>query len=175
MVEEWRPIPGYERYEASSIGRIRRCATGNGARSGRIKVLQISMDGYLSVNLHMGTGRALRCNVNNLVCRAFHGLPPAGCDQSRHHDGKRKNNFPENLSWTNAKGNADDRRVHGTHPKGSKNGFSKLDEAMVADIKRELLAGEMGVVLARQYNVEKSTIYLIARGKTWRHVDASAP
>jgi len=54
--------------------------------------------------------------------------------------------------------------------KGSKNGFSKLTEEDVAEIKTELARGTMGTVLAKRFNVTPASISLIHTGKTWGHV-----
>lgn len=53
---------------------------------------------------------------------------------------------------------------------GSANPFAKLDEDAVSSIKSELVSGRSQSAVARQFNVSVSTINLIARGKTWRHV-----
>ena len=54
--------------------------------------------------------------------------------------------------------------------RGSKNGFSKLTEEDVADIKTELARGTMGTVLAKKFNVTPANISAIHTGKTWGHV-----
>ena len=175
-MEEWRTISGFEGYEASSLGRIRRRTRAQGTKPGRIKIPQLQTDGYLGVNLYINSGRPCRHTVHHLVCRAFHGPPPPGCDQVRHFpDRSKTNNKPENLFWTNAKGNAQDRIAHGTHPCGSKNGFSKLNEETVARIKAALADGVARKMLAKKYNVSVDTINLIARQKTWKHVNAPTP
>lgn len=54
--------------------------------------------------------------------------------------------------------------------KGTQNGFSKLDEVTVAQIKFDLAVGESVKVVAQRYNISKSAIYAIKAGKTWTHV-----
>lgn len=169
-MEEWRRIPGFDEYEASSIGRVRR-RTGYRCRKTRIKKLQLGTDGYVSVALYKNA-RAHNRHVNTLVCLAFHGEPPEGCDQSRHIDGNRLNNLASNLAWTNAKGNADDRKDHGTHPVGSKNGFSKLTESDVLEIRRRVLAGEKRKDVAASFEVCTSTVDKIIIGIHWTHATA---
>lgn len=55
-------------------------------------------------------------------------------------------------------------------PKGSKQYFAKLDENKVKEILIALKSGTKGNQLAKKYGVQRSTIYGIKKGKTWRHV-----
>lgn len=56
MIEEWRPIVGYEGlYEVSSYGRVRsldRYDNRNYFRKGKVLSPRIRLDGYLDVCLH---------------------------------------------------------------------------------------------------------------------------
>jgi hypothetical protein len=52
---------------------------------------------------------------------------------------------------------------------GQSNGFAKLTDDDVAKIKAELTV-KRGVDIAAAYNVSTSTISLINRGRTWKHV-----
>ena len=54
---------------------------------------------------------------------------------------------------------------------GSAVGGSILTEDKVLVIKRYLASGHRGVDIAGDYGVHKGTIYAIASGKTWRHVN----
>ena len=53
---------------------------------------------------------------------------------------------------------------------GTENGFRKLTEESVAQIKFDLAMGESVAVIANRYGVSKSAIYAIRAGKTWTHV-----
>lgn len=55
-------------------------------------------------------------------------------------------------------------------PKGSNQYFAKLTEEKVKDILIKLKAGVPGNQLAKQYGVQRSTIYGIRDKKAWRHV-----
>lgn len=169
--EEWRVIPNFKEYEASSLGRIRRRAGSTRCKIDRVKMAQPGSDGYEFVVLYQG-GRGHGRHVNNLVCHAFHGDPPDGCNQSRHKDGNRLNNAASNLSWTDAQGNADDRRKHGTHPIGSINGFSKLAEPDIVEIRRRVGSGEKRKEVAAAFGVCTSTVDKIITGVHWNHVSA---
>jgi hypothetical protein len=54
--------------------------------------------------------------------------------------------------------------------RGAENGFAKLTEQKVAEIKRRLSEGEKGASLAREFGVKKATVYDIAAGRTWGHI-----
>lgn len=109
MNEEWRVIPGFgEKYEASSIGRIRVIATGH------IKGTTESR-GYLRATLYH-QGRWTR-RVHQLVAAAFLGPRPEGMEV-RHLDGDRKRNVPGNLAYGTHAENVRDQVTHGTARNG---------------------------------------------------------
>jgi DNA-directed RNA polymerase specialized sigma subunit len=60
----------------------------------------------------------------------------------------------------------------GEEMRGSKNGFSKLNEQAVKVIKWFLKKGRTQKKISNIYGVSKSTIGMIARRKTWTHVEA---
>jgi DNA invertase Pin-like site-specific DNA recombinase len=49
-------------------------------------------------------------------------------------------------------------------------GNARLNESDVVRIKSALTAGRRQSEIARAFHVSQSTVYLIANGKTWRHV-----
>lgn len=53
---------------------------------------------------------------------------------------------------------------------GERNPFARLDEERVRSIRKLHNAGHKSAALARKFNVSISTISLIVRGRTWRHV-----
>lgn len=115
-MEEWRPVPGFERdYAVSSLGRVRRVTPARGARVGHILAAHITSSGggYQQVALRRD-GRTVSLLVCQLVCIAFHGPRPVGL-VVRHKDGNSQNDTPENLSWGTHLENMQDMRRHGTH------------------------------------------------------------
>lgn len=71
--------------------------------------------------------------------------------------------------------NMHDCKVKGRRPvfRGEQNGFAKLTEADVLDIRRTYVRGshEFGqYALARRFNVDQTLIGLVVRRKAWRHI-----
>lgn len=170
---EWKVIPGYEDYEASSDGQIRRCR--NLKRNymvGKVLKQKMSIHGYFVVSL-FGDGRYYHAGVHRLVCMAFHGPAPSDDMQVCHGDGVRTNNLPANLRWGTPKENAEDRAQHGQWEcqKGSEHHQAVLDETKVAEMRRLAKSGATIVSLAALFGVHKVTARDAIQGVTWKHVE----
>ena len=107
MIEEWRPIEGYEGlYEVSNLGRVRSLDRYVKYSNGQIhlhksKVLSLLKGeyGYIQVNLHCN-GKNKRCFVHRLVAQAFiHN--PDNLSEVNHKDEDKSNNNVDNLEWCN--------------------------------------------------------------------------
>lgn len=88
---------------------------------------------------------------------------------------------PDHLFLGTQQDNTDDMMAKGRYVgfknkdhRGSRSPRSKLTEPVVADVLRRLAAGEQGSVIAADLGVSKSTISLIGKRKTWRHVEAAS-
>lgn len=92
-MEEWRPVAGYEDYEVSSLGNIR--------RNGRVRKLNGSP--YYIIDLYKDR-QPKWFSIHRLVALAF--IPnPGNLPFTDHIDGDKKNNAIENLRWTTNQGN----------------------------------------------------------------------
>jgi hypothetical protein len=91
MTEEWRNIPDFSRYQVSNQGRIRI------AISGAIRKQQITIDGYMRLNLTADDGCRSTPYVHNLVAIAFCDAPPRS--GVRHINKNRQDNRAVNLRW----------------------------------------------------------------------------
>jgi len=96
--ETWRPIPGFQHYFASCLGRIattpRRATPGgllkqNTSQRLRPRVSVAGQPGWPQT----------RERVARLVCLAFHGPRPSERHVAKHLDGDPLNNSATNLAW----------------------------------------------------------------------------
>lgn len=111
MIEEWRPIEGYEElYEVSSYGRVRSLdryvVDSLGHRKFyKSKVLSPAKDtdGYLKVGLSYN-GKCKKCLVHRLAAQAF--IPNLdNLPEVNHKDEDKTNNRVDNLEWCTTKYN----------------------------------------------------------------------
>lgn len=165
----WRTVPGYPAYEVSVDGLVRRCQGFRCRRAYRVLVPFVRPNGYAQVILYRD-GRRQRFGVHQLVALAFLGPKPSLQHQVAHLDGQRLNNHVSNLAWLLPIENDAHKDLHGTRLRGSQIHSAKLVEAQVVLIRQALAVGIRQCVLAQAYGVSDSTVSLIARAKTWRHV-----
>src|SRR5262245_30696055 len=91
--EEWRSIPGYPGYEASSDGHIRRWAT----TTWRV-LRQYTVHGYRKVSVKV-SGKHKNVPVHRLVALTYYGQPGRGQTLVRHLNGDPTDNRAANLKW----------------------------------------------------------------------------
>jgi hypothetical protein len=181
--EIWKPVPGYSDYEVSSHGRVRRCeAVGRWPAGHALRPGQ-SRSGHLYVMLTGPDRRARKQFVHRLVAKAFLGAPPFEGAMVLHHDDHPTNNRPANLYWGDQRQNARDAKLNRKLPaevsqrgaqEGSANSSAVLCEDDVRQILQHLDMGLCGACIARLYGVRKETIYAIAKGRTWWHLQRPA-
>ena len=88
-MENWKKIEGFEEYEVSSLGRVRR---GENILKGLA-----NQGGYLRVGLHRDSQKYMRC-IHKLVIRAF--IPnPDNKPEGDHINWDLNDNRVENLRW----------------------------------------------------------------------------
>ena len=165
----WRTVPGYPAYEVSVDGVVRRCQGFRCRRAHRVLVPFVRPNGYAQILLYQG-GQRRRFGVHQLVALAFLGPKPSPQHEVAHLDGQRLNNHVSNLAWLLHSENERHKDLHGTRLRGSQIGNAKLTEAQVVLIRQALAVGIRQCALAQTYGVSDSTVSLIARATTWRHV-----
>ena len=139
-METWKAIPGFEAYEASTLGRIRR-----GERI--LSLGRNNVTGYLQVSLYRNDKTTQR-GAHRFIALAFHGPCPEGCEV-HHVDENKRNNSPSNLMYVTRSQNL---RASGRY--GDTHERAVLDAVKVASIRslykpfsysRPRLAKEFGV------------------------------
>lgn len=125
--EQWKDIPGFPGYQASSTGRIRSIPrdvkVGRGAgytmnfKSTRILSQEKTFVGK-KIYYRVPLNNKKRMLVHRCVALAFHGLPPDGGSIARHLNDISTDNRPENIQWGTQKENMEDRRKSGEWENG---------------------------------------------------------
>lgn len=125
--EEWRRIPEFPDYLASSLGRVKHRSPARKppvlyARRGYPRITVLGMD-----------GRKLSRCVHVLVSQAFLGPRPDGM-VTNHIDGDKANNRPENLEYITQKENVAHAAAmgrHNTNRKGIPHKRNRVEPVMV--------------------------------------------
>ncbi len=148
-VERWAPVPGSDRHEVSTLGRIRSWRTPKGrtrlTSPFDVKPRAIA-DGYL--------GFAKQTYLHVAVLEAFVGPCPEG-HEAAHGDGNKHNNALNNLRWaTHAENIADKQRHRVKYVRRPHD----LDAAERIEIYRRRAAGEGRAQLSYEFGVTQQTI-----------------
>jgi hypothetical protein len=169
--------PGRDGYAASSNGDAWTCRTsgkGRGYKSYWRKLSQKTRgDGHKEINTSID-GATCSVAVHRLVLEAFVGPCPPGMEACHFPDRDPGNNRLSNLRWDTHLANISDRAIHGTDNAGSRHGLAKLDELQAAQIKQRYVPKcpvNGGVALSKEFNIARSTITNISKGKAWKHVE----
>jgi len=170
IAPEWRACKEFPDYEVSDDGRVRRAVwLRRGVPVGTTLRPQCGQNGYLQVNLYAG-GRLKTKKIHHLVAAEFLPVAPSEKHVRCHKNGDKLDNRASNLYWGTLAENSADQEKHGTTMFGALNHKSKITENDVREIRRRRANGESGPALAREYGIAHTNIYLIAAGKSWRHV-----
>jgi hypothetical protein len=170
---EWRVIPSFPEYEASSDGQVRRIAPQRPqeARFGTGYVLKPRMvKGYVVCALKRPNEKQCRRLVHRLVCEAFHGPAPSAQHEVAHWDGDKANNRHSNLRWATKVENAADTIRLGKQMHGEQHHFAKLAVEQVQEIRRRKAIGTGYPRLAKEFGVRPWVIFQIVHRQTWKHI-----
>jgi len=125
--------------------------------SGRVLKGRLDKNGYRCIY----TKNRTNTYIHQMVLETWHGPRPEGCNESRHINGEKADNRPENLEWCTQSANVQDRRLHGI-------GFGKkLNELDVQAIRTNAKFGVKRKQLAKDFGVSVGMIGRIIRGQSW--------
>lgn len=158
--EQWRPVPGYERYEVSDLGRLR--------RSGALVDPYVSRRGYLKISVY-GPQGALDTSIHRLVLLAFVGPAPAGTEGA-HLNGNPSDCRLSNLQWVTHAENMSHKRLHGTELLGERNVRASLTASVVMELRRLIHEGMTFAEAARRHDLNERVVWFAVRGWTWSHL-----
>lgn len=127
-----------------------------------------SPDGYA---LHYSGGYDSRL-VHRNVCIKFNGFPSYPATDAAHICGNGNLGCvnPDHLEWKSHAANMADMILHGTSPKGSRNGQSRLTASAVMQMRELRKSGETYEELSKRFSVSISTAFNACSGKTWSHI-----
>jgi hypothetical protein len=168
----WKVIPGYEDYEASESGIIRRVADNTAKAHKKLPFIlkpRVATTGYWVVSV-WENGRLRTRKVHRLVALAFHGLPPSSKHEVAHNDGDRLNPAASNLRWATRRNNFADKVQHGTQFRGVQITVSVLTEDNVRTMRDLRESGVTYQSIADRFGVNQSTCWSAVNRKTWTHV-----
>lgn len=187
MHEQWSIIPGYSRYEASTLGRIRsvRIVTFTGLgegpdwhrnkgyrkSGGKILSTQVINSGYLRVHVASKPQGKHTALVHRLVAAAFLGPCPEGF-YVNHIDGDKLNNCIDNLEYASPKHNARHAFDAGLNKhRGSGHTHAKLTEELVLKIR--LFPPDVSarqIVEEMKLDMQVNAVRGVRSGRSWKHV-----
>ena len=168
--EEWKDIDGWKGfYQISNWGRLKSLKRPFVPKDRNLKAC-VDQDEYPVAGLFKN-GKRLACpKIHRLVLEVFVGKRPFGLE-GRHIDGHKTNNRLDNLEWATHEVNELDKYRHGTIMCGSKNGYSKLTEESVVEIRQLWKTGRFTQWdLANRFGVNQSCIWSVIHKKRWKHV-----
>jgi len=174
MKKEIEGYPGYE-VDTNGVFYSYRISMGRaGIRlSDKAKVIKGSLgkNGYLIHNLgKLDSSDRERFYAHRLVYETFKGKIPKNM-VVRHLNDIRTDNKLENLAIGTQKENIEDCLKNGNLAVGEKRWNSKFTEREIKEIRRLHKEKNMSFVeISRIFNCHSSTISLIARELTWKHV-----
>lgn len=171
MIEEWRPVVGYEGfYEVSSLGRIKsveRIVPNGRGGCKRMKAKFLTPNGhrsqrYLSITLSKES-RVKRLSVHRVVLEAFIGPCPDGME-ALHGDGGPYDNRLQNLRWGTRTENCNDKWAQGSMPHGELHHKTTLNKCQVLAIRQDKRPLSE---ISKEYKISKSCISAIKNKRTW--------
>lgn len=164
--EQWRTVDGFNNYEVSNFGRVRR-SSGYNVRIAELQALKpwvCSATGYSKVCLRRD-GKTFRRRVHTIVAETFIGPRPTPNHQVAHGDGVRTNNRVDNLRWATAVENSADTDRHGTRVVGELHHNTKLSSNDIAAIRSRPNTGwGFYSALGREFRISAGHAWSIVHG-----------
>lgn len=169
--ENWKPIPGYDGYEVSDLGRVRSYRVKGGGGPNRLRAdprplkQTINGKGYPIVG-PFRDGVSHVENVHKLVLLAFVGPRPDGTE-TRHWDGDKLNARLDNLFYDTHQVNTADNWRLDAYLAGERHPRARLTPDDVSRIRELCANGTSHREAARQLHISKAQVGRIVRGESW--------
>lgn len=124
--------------------------------------------GYLQTGVRVD-GKSIRVVIHTLVLNAFVGPRPDGMECC-HNNGNSFDNRLANLRWGTPESNLEDKRFHGTIPRGSNAPHSTTTEPQVIRACELLCEGLPPWQIARAIGVSNEVVHQIRSRLNWNHI-----
>jgi predicted XRE-type DNA-binding protein len=163
--EIWKPIPEYEGlYSVSNFGRVKKHGKSLFPNFGNKIMKQNFSREYLVVGLSGYDGKRKTFRVHRLVAMTFHPKLNAFLVEVNHKNSIKTDNRAENLEWVTHQSNSQKMFIDGNYS-------IKLTPEMVIEMKKMLNNGCIQKEIAKKFNVSRSTVSEIKKGKKWRNIN----
>ncbi len=168
--EIYKEIAGFPNYLVSNLGNVK--------NKNSNKLLKPYLTrGYPRVSLYDANGKRYCKLVHRLVAQAF--IPnPENLPVVNHISGIKTDARVSNLEWVSHSENLSHAHNNGLRPlintQGKNNGFAKLTEIQVIQIRQLLADGKLTQkTIASQFGVSRSTVRDIKLARRWSHISVT--
>ena len=161
--ETWRECLGYPDYRVSDMGRI---ATGD-----VLLAQTVNGRGYMQVKMWSRSGERRSERVHRLVAMCFL-VNPEGKPEVNHRNGRKSDNWKDNLEWSTGKENVQHAVQNGLvqRHKGASHHMAKHSEAVIRQACQMLADGCSTSDVALATGLKRAYAYSILTKKVWRSV-----
>lgn len=170
QIEFWRKIPNFNRYDVSTLGRLRL------RKNGKILNGSVHNQGYHSTTLIRDDGKRRQVFYHRVVAEVF--MPnPDNLPECNHLTGVKFDARLGTVEWSSRIGNQRHAWATGLitaehilRGRGRQSIESMFTESQVLDIRKRRARGESGEALRKEYNVKNATISAIATGAVFKDI-----
>ena len=172
---EWKKIPNFTLYEASTDGFIK---TFNWKNQGIERIIKPSLDGsgYLSTMLKGDNGKTVTIKVHRIIAQTF--IPSIeGKPEINHKNLIKTDNGVLNLEWVSRRDNIlHAYKMNAMSQKGECNSCATLTDNQVLEIRanyqygKNCKQGKTKKEIAEEYGTTFSVIKRIVQNRTWKHL-----
>lgn len=161
IIKEWLHVDNFTSYQVSNAGDVK---SFHGKWKKWVILKGSIVSGYPAIVLRDKSG--FKCEyVHRLVARHFIGPIPDG-KEVNHKDSNRKNNSIHNLEYVSRKENV----LHAIKKGRYKDAWlqkRKITFRQANEIRRRIKNGEMQKYLAKEYNISRTLVCMINKGKRY--------
>lgn len=124
--------------------------------------------GYLITKLNWD-GKWQTKALHTVVCEAFHGKRPEGCEAA-HLDGVSTNNFKDNLKWLTKSENRKQMYQDGRNVSGTRNANNKYTTDQIKGVCDYLELRCSVSWIAKKTGVSRGTVNAIKHRRQWHYI-----